>query len=84
MKSIRGRNEGSIVPIATFIILLAIVGVLALVFGEILEPFFRFMMAGHVRSFLLMLFPYGLMFFILIVAGFSLMMAMQKKQYQEE
>jgi len=83
MKKLIADNNGSIYPVLIFILCLGVVSVTLLLAGNILEPFFNLMQDGAMKSFLLVLFPYGIAGFFLIVLIFTLVLEMQKSKYKE-
>jgi len=75
------NEEGSIYPIAIFIICLGVISLALLIAGEILDPFFN-LMSGPLKEFGEILFPYGLALFMFIILIYTLMMEMQKDKYK--
>jgi hypothetical protein len=76
------NDEGSVYPIVILIICLGVISFALLVAGEILHPFFNLMSSGIMKDFLLILWPYGIAFFMLIVLIFTTLMEMQKDKYK--
>lgn len=76
-------NIGSIWGVVIFIICLGFASFLTLIFGHVLEPFFSIMQQGNVRTFLLYLWPNGLLLFVLLVLIFTMLMHYQKQNYME-
>lgn len=83
MKPLKSNDSGSVDPSLIFIICLAVTSFLVLVFGEVLTVFFSIMMPGPVKTFLLAFWPNGMLISILIILIFTLLMAYQKKYYQQ-
>lgn len=76
-------NFGSMYGAIVFIICLGLASIFVLVLGHVLEPFFSIMQQGPVRTFLLYLWPNGLLLFVLIVLIFTMLMYYQKQNYME-
>ena len=74
---------GSMWGAVIFIICLGLASILVLVLGHVLEPFFSIMQEGTVRTFLLYLWPNGLLLFVLFVLIFTMLMHYQKQNYME-
>jgi hypothetical protein len=75
-------DTASIYPIAIFIVCLGLISLAILIGSEILDPFFNLMADGAMKTFLLIVWPYGLAMFMLIVLIFTLLMEMQKDKYK--
>lgn len=74
------EDNSSFYAIMIFVLCLGLISFLLLIGGEILDPFFNLMREGAMKSFFLILWPYGLAFFMLIVLIFALLMEMQKSK----
>jgi len=84
MRNIIKDDNASVYGVLLYIIALGVTCFMLLLAGQILEPIFNFMRPSAMRSFLLILFPYGLAIFIFIVLSFALLMHMQKSKYRGE
>lgn len=79
------KNEyGSAVPVLILFICLAVISFVVLIYGEILDPFFNIMRSGYVKSFLLMVWPNGLLLAFFIALSYALFMEYQKWKYTRE
>lgn len=93
---IRKNKNASAWPVVILFIILAIVSMVVLIFGSVLEPFFNLMEGeddtidpdysaprGLVSQFLQIIWPKGLLLAVLIGSIVTMLMYYQKKRYKE-
>ncbi len=83
MKKFLKNEEASVIPIFLFILLGGLVSFIALILGEILEPFINLLADGAFKSFLSFAFPYGFMLGCFFTLTFALYLRMQKSKYEQ-
>ena len=83
MRKFIENEEASIIPVFIWGLILALASFLALILGEILEPFINVLPDGAFKSFLSFVFPYGFMIVIFLADTMALYMRMQKSKYEQ-
>ena len=66
-----------------YIMTLALTGMLLLVGGEVMGPFFSIMRPSVMKDFLMILWPYGLALIIFFISSFTYLRYMQKSKYSQ-
>jgi len=76
------NDEGSVIPVAIYFILLGAVSAFMLIFGDVLEPIVNIMPDGVFKDFISLMWPLGIMLVFFFALTFALFQSMQKTKYQ--
>ena len=76
-------NIASVNPTFIYLACLAVISFVTLVVAIPLEIFFNFMRPGIMRTFLSIVFPYGMAIAMFFIVSFAYLMQMQKQKYKE-
>ena len=79
----RFDNIASVNPTIIYIACLAVISFTTLVVAIPLEIFFNMMRPGIMRTFLSIVFPYGMAIVMFFIVSFAYLMQMQKEKYKE-